>query len=106
MVASRQDNISGFNSSLDMDDVHTPARTFEELSILRTGQDNPGSGLSRKWSQKRTPRTIYQGLSIPGFLSCSASYVRAAQAFQKLALDQRHVTQMELKLSDIRSRYC
>lgn len=26
MVASRQDNMSGFNSSLDMDDVHTPAR--------------------------------------------------------------------------------
>lgn len=26
MVASRQDNMTGFNSSLDMDDVHTPAR--------------------------------------------------------------------------------
>jgi hypothetical protein len=37
MVASRQATMSNFNSFLEMDDVHTPARYIALFSILRQG---------------------------------------------------------------------
>ncbi|KAI0887158.1 uncharacterized protein GGS22DRAFT_156318 [Annulohypoxylon maeteangense] len=45
MVASRQDSMSGFNSSLDMDDVHTPASDYSSYSQGNMLANSSGSFL-------------------------------------------------------------
>ncbi|KAI0382988.1 hypothetical protein F5Y04DRAFT_251595 [Hypomontagnella monticulosa] len=45
MVTSRQDNMSGFNSSLDMDDVHTPASDYSSYSQGNMLANSSGSFL-------------------------------------------------------------